>query len=282
MLERILSFYGTKAVLLLLLSAVMITSLVSYDQIDPSLNLATSHNPENLLGFFGSSLGDILLQSLGITNILLIYCLINWAYLLIKNKELKFWYGARILCLFLALVFLSAFLNKYHVEEDGILSNWISDTEIGGVLGFIVNKCLSSYVPVKFLYFTTLSLGCIFFAPALGYSISQYKSFLIFCYKVILKIILVIIGSLVRIINFIRGNPRDYSSLEIKKFAPKIKKSITRKTDDISHAGFELPSIDLFNQNKPKSKQIFLSTFVTRRIQVIDSLLSFNFFEIVS
>jgi S-DNA-T family DNA segregation ATPase FtsK/SpoIIIE len=249
MIGRIWSFYWTKAVILLLIAVVIILSIATYDQIDPSLNLATTGNVENILGVFGANLSDILLQSLGVTNLLLIFVLLNWSYLFLKEKELHFWYGARIFILVCSIALFSVFFNKFHASEDGILSNWMVDVDIGGVVGFVLKK----YLPVRYIEFISLAVAIPLFCISLGYSASQYKTFLVFCYKIVATSLIGMINFAIKVTNFVRGRNGEY--VDVKKFTPKVKKTVvsSKKFDEKTSDGFELPNLDLFNQHKPKS-----------------------------
>jgi S-DNA-T family DNA segregation ATPase FtsK/SpoIIIE len=73
------SVRGTGAFLLILALALLI-AIISYDAADPTFNRATGQNAENLLGSFGASMADLLLQIFGIAAILIILPLASFGY----------------------------------------------------------------------------------------------------------------------------------------------------------------------------------------------------------
>jgi hypothetical protein len=65
MLKKIFLYSKVRATTLLFLAVLLLLSLGSYSDTDPSLNLSTLNEPRNLLGYFGSYLADIFYQLFG-------------------------------------------------------------------------------------------------------------------------------------------------------------------------------------------------------------------------
>ena len=264
MVRYLLSHYITKGIFCFLVSSVILVSILSYDQIDPSWNLATSGATENLLGSFGAILSDLLIQSFGLTNIILVSILFNWSYLLIANRGMNFWYGARFIALLASLFFISTFLSQYTENIYNILADYFSDSGYGGIAGTLLKTLLSSYIPEQYLYLSCFGLGFIFICFALGYSFAQYKSFTMFTMSNSLRFLMlsleIFAKGVLKLFSLISGNKRDYSmlgskKLEMFKIPRKSKEKVSLKKIEPSNNGdgFELPSLDLFNQNKPQS-----------------------------
>ncbi|NDE19877.1 MAG: hypothetical protein EB000_05515, partial [Alphaproteobacteria bacterium] len=71
MLKKIFLYSKVRATTLLFLAVLLLLSLGSYSDTDPSLNLSTLNEPRNLLGYFGSYLADIFYQLFGVASFII-------------------------------------------------------------------------------------------------------------------------------------------------------------------------------------------------------------------
>ena len=69
--------------------AALLAALASYHPTDPSLNTATGTAAQNLLGYAGAHVSDILLQTLGLSSVLLAPIAIGWGWRLWKEHALQ-------------------------------------------------------------------------------------------------------------------------------------------------------------------------------------------------
>ena len=75
---------------LILLGLILSVSFVTYTPEDPTLIYGNEEFPiKNLLGFYGSSISDFLLQSFGLISFLLLITFFSWGLNLILNKDLN-------------------------------------------------------------------------------------------------------------------------------------------------------------------------------------------------
>ncbi len=160
------------ASLLLVMTAVIIVSLVSYDQSDPSFNLVTDRKPTNLLLSFGSHLSDILLQLLGYSAYIIPTYLLACSYQLLYVGQVK-WAFLRFISMLCALTLLSITLNY--------CNDYFSWSVKRGLIGNLYN----SLPKVVFLITYQNYIPCIlsllflvFFLLALGISLKSYINFI--------------------------------------------------------------------------------------------------------
>ncbi len=64
------------------------TTLASYDPYDPSFNTANIHPVHNVLGYFGATIADLLLQGFGAVGVLPVVALLAWAWGLAVNGQI--------------------------------------------------------------------------------------------------------------------------------------------------------------------------------------------------
>lgn len=103
MISKILIYSKTRAFLLLMAAICVAISLASYSQNDPSFNLSTMNEPENLLGYFGSCMADFLYQLCGISAYLLPISLCSWSMLIYRKGFLP-WQKIKIFSLLICIV----------------------------------------------------------------------------------------------------------------------------------------------------------------------------------
>lgn len=70
-------------------SVALLAALVSYHPSDPSLNTATGNSAQNLLGYMGASVSDVILQSLGLAGALLVPVAAGWGWRIWKDHSLQ-------------------------------------------------------------------------------------------------------------------------------------------------------------------------------------------------
>ena len=130
----------------------ILLALISHNPNDPSLNVATGVLPSNLLGFFGSYLSDLLLESFGIiayTIPLMIFLRAFFYFKQIKRFSFK-----GLVVLFLILCMLSGIALE--LPKINMFNNF---ENYGGVLGLIVNSLFSSFFKIHLLFFKLFLLS---------------------------------------------------------------------------------------------------------------------------
>ena len=147
--------------LILILTSVALTiAFTSYSPNDPSFIYGDRNfEIQNLLGIYGSSIADFLLQSFGLTSFLLLLNFLFWGLELIIKKELR----RIILKLFLVVCYL--ILGTVFIYLTFNNSFWLIDNGNSGFVGEITYNFLYNWVPwiesiysVYSLFLITLAL----------------------------------------------------------------------------------------------------------------------------
>jgi S-DNA-T family DNA segregation ATPase FtsK/SpoIIIE len=84
----------------------LLISIFTFSNADPSLNHATGVAPNNLMGLPGAYISDLLLQTFGLAIVLVPVALITWGVRLVRTHHLGF-FGLRLSLLLLALLMMS-------------------------------------------------------------------------------------------------------------------------------------------------------------------------------
>lgn len=131
-----------------IISLISLTSVVFYDNLDPSLNLFSRYLPNNALGYFGSNLADIFLQLFGFfTTLFIIFSSLVLSIFLILGKEIKF-LKTKVFLFLLSIFMLSSMLlelNQYSAA------------------GKITQKYLNKFHPYyQFLFFVLFTFNIFF------------------------------------------------------------------------------------------------------------------------
>jgi S-DNA-T family DNA segregation ATPase FtsK/SpoIIIE len=126
--------------LLLVLAAVLLLSLLSYNVNDPSLNTATGSSVRNLMGYPGSVIADLLLQALGIASLMLVLVPSVWGWRVLRHRVSGLWW-LRLLLLPFSILFLAMALAAL-----GTTSSWFLPVGLGGYAGDLLLPRLAHLV----------------------------------------------------------------------------------------------------------------------------------------
>jgi S-DNA-T family DNA segregation ATPase FtsK/SpoIIIE len=152
--------------MLLLVSTLLLLSLATWRASDPSLNTATaSALPHNWTGLFGAYLGDLLLQSLGMTAFLLPIWLggLGWTWMRSRpgGSGLLRSVGAVLALVFVPVV---VALLPWHWQ-------WQNALPIEGVMGRLMGSLLVHYLnlPGTWIASIVLAAAGLYFATAISF-----------------------------------------------------------------------------------------------------------------
>ena len=135
---------------LIFVSLGLIISFITYSPEDPSfIYLSNKESVANILGLYGSSVSDFLLQSFGIVSFLFAITLICWGYRLLVDKELN------------KLIYKIFFLNLYIISGCTFIyltfntSYWLIDNGNSGFVG----KITFNFINIIFHLFRKIILN---------------------------------------------------------------------------------------------------------------------------
>lgn len=116
-------------VAVLVIVAALAVALATWSIHDPSFNHATGRSPDNLLGYPGAAISDLLMQLFGIASVALILPVAIWGAKLISHRPIL--HLARRLVAWLA----GGLLAAGCIATVPVTATWPLPTGLGGVLG---------------------------------------------------------------------------------------------------------------------------------------------------
>jgi len=129
-------FFDFSGICLALVTASMLTAVVTYHPSDASLNSASSLPPANLLGHSGAVFADVIMQSVGFAVYFLIIGMAAWSWRLIKKQPISH-LSWRLIALVLAVIVGSVWLSGLFVGD-----SWLLSIKMGGSVGSLVHARL--------------------------------------------------------------------------------------------------------------------------------------------
>mgnify|MGYP000459869554 CR=1 FL=1 len=180
-IKRIIEIIG---LLTVLLSFFLLLSLSTYTPEDPNFIFSENTKIQNLFGFYGSVISDLILQSFGIISFLFCVTIFLTGILIIRYKKLK-----NILSnLFYSIIYIFSGSTVTSIYKDD--SFWLIVNGNGGFVGRNIKEFIYSFngsVNQNIIFFLLLSLTIIFFLLSIQFSIKSFfrliKSVLFFVMK---------------------------------------------------------------------------------------------------
>ncbi|NVK20028.1 MAG: DNA translocase FtsK 4TM domain-containing protein [Methylocystaceae bacterium] len=140
------------------LAIVLAVTLISYTPGDPSLNSASPHDVQNLMGPAGAYAADLFVQSIGLVSVVPVLVLLSWAWR-IASKQMVTNLWMRLVMLGAATLLLTIALNAIPTPAEWPLRSG------GGLSGLLLTQRLMDLVTliglgnIAFLQ-TALALAC--------------------------------------------------------------------------------------------------------------------------
>ena len=153
--------------------------LFSYSSLDPSFNNITDQEAQNILGFTGAKIADLLIQILGSSSYMLMLFFLTWSYRLIIFKKLPYFiinlfssiaslliidlifltYEVQILHGFLSLEIFNSLIEPLLIKDNLYLEITLTFTLSILFLTFFLIACALDQKDWKTIFFT-IWLGC--------------------------------------------------------------------------------------------------------------------------
>tara|TARA_B110000438_G_scaffold203133_1_gene194856 strand:- start:906 stop:3026 length:2121 start_codon:yes stop_codon:yes gene_type:complete len=246
--RRLIEFFG---IMLVFFGIFLLSSIISYSPNDPNFIYSPgSAQINNIGGFYGSVVSDLLLQSLGLVSIFLVLNFFIWGFKILINKKIsKF-----TLKLFFTLVYIclgTTILN--------ILSNdsfWLIDNGNGGFVGRVIKENIYYFSPLienQYTIYSLTILAIIFFILSLDIKLSEMNTILFFSFNLIKKTINLFskekkIENIPDLINAqIESAQLEDNDKEKQPILPfSFKNEIKYKKNNV---GFKLPEVNFLEKN---------------------------------
>ena len=166
--KRIIEIIG---LLTVLLSFFLLLSLSTYTPEDPNFIFSENTIIQNLFGFYGSVISDLILQSFGIISFLFCVTIFLTGILIIRYKKLK-----NILSnLFYSIIYIFSGSTVTSIYKDD--SFWLIVNGNGGFVGHNIKEFLYGFnglVDQNIIFFFLIGLTIIFFLLSIQFSIKTF------------------------------------------------------------------------------------------------------------
>lgn len=170
--KRIIEIIG---LLVVLLSFFLLLSLFTYTPEDPNFIFSKNTKIQNIFGFYGSVISDLILQSFGIISFLLCVTIFSTGVLIIRYKKLE-----NILSnLFYSIIYIVSGSTFTSIYKDN--SFWLIVNGNGGFVGRNMKEFIYSFnglIDQNIIFILLLSLTIIFFLLSIRFSIRTFFSFI--------------------------------------------------------------------------------------------------------
>ncbi len=147
---------------LLMLSLSVWLSLASWSHMDPSLNHATTAAPQNLLGYYGAVLSDLLFQWIGLAAIMIAAPIAIWGWKLLTGQPI----GLTLFRLGLWPVGIAALTIAFATITSP--TGWPLATGLGGLVGDLLYNAIKQAAAAAGIAPIMTMAGTILIMPILG------------------------------------------------------------------------------------------------------------------
>tara|TARA_Y100000741_G_scaffold358063_1_gene336713 strand:- start:2503 stop:4626 length:2124 start_codon:yes stop_codon:yes gene_type:complete len=172
--------------IIILIDIFLLLSILSYSPSDPNF----IYNPENIKinnigGFYGSVISDLLLQSFGLISFFIILNLFIWGVkLFIRKKIINF--IPKIFFTFIYIISGTFFISNFSNN-----SFWLVDNGNGGFVGKIIQEKFYIFLNLNdnlYFNYSLLIISLIFFILSLGLSLNEIFKIISFPFLVFKKL----------------------------------------------------------------------------------------------
>jgi len=244
-IKRLAEIFGVS---IFIIGVMLFLALITYSPNDPNFIFPDNTKIENLMGFHGSFISDLLFQSVGLIAYLISFTLIFTGINILTTKDFFLFIENNFFSV-LYLIFGSLFFSYYYSDvyslylngHGGFVGNYLSQTSLKSLI--LINEDIVFYILALFIF--------IFFLFSINFNL---KNFFLFIRK---------------ILNFFnRENKKNYTDKSeiINEYIPQdeIKNLIQEDLPFIKNENqvekkvkFKLPSLDLLKIPTKKERENF-------------------------
>jgi len=182
----------------MVIAAVIVATVFSYSPGDPSLNIATDNQAQNVFGAVGAAIADLILQTSGFAGVVPALIIFVWGYKMLRRKRLSV--IGRHPAMVAIYMMMAVTLMSIMLAAITIPSNWPLVAGMGGLIGDLLFNQLtaqlakmtvvvSNWVIVLVLPLPIMAL----FALAVGSTWQEWRDFTVDFFKGVKKLIQTII-----------------------------------------------------------------------------------------
>ena len=173
--------------IIILIDVFLLLSILSYSPSDPNF----IYNPENITinnigGFYGSVISDLLLQAFGIISFFIILNLFVWGIKLFIRKKISN-FITKVFFTFIYIISGTFFISNFSNN-----SFWLVDNGNGGFVGKIIKEKLHIFLSLNdnlYFNYSLLLISLIFFILSLDLRINEILKIVSFPFLIFKKFI---------------------------------------------------------------------------------------------
>ena len=174
-------FIEILGLLIVIISILLFLSILSYSPDDPNFIVSNEKTEiKNILGFYGSAISSLLLQSFGLIIFLFCISLFSMGFLIIKNKNFNYLL-TKILYSMIYLSSGSAFFSIYKNN-----SYWLKVNGNGGFVGQYLNGLIYDFLDLlnyNIIFFSLLAITLFFFFLSIKFNLKTFLNIVTFIFK---------------------------------------------------------------------------------------------------
>ena len=244
-IKRLAEIFGVS---ISLVGAMVLLALITYSPNDPNFIFPDNIKIENLMGFYGSFVSDLLFQSVGLTAYLISFTLIITGINILKTKDFFLFIENNFFSV-LYLVFGSLFFSYYYSDiyalylngNGGFVGNYLNQTFLKSLI--LINEDIVFYILTLFIF--------IFFLLSINFNPKGFFLFITKIFNLFTKVNKKNYTDKSEIIN--EYIPQD----EIKNLIQEDLPFIKNENQSETKIKFKLPSLDLLKNPSKKEREIF-------------------------
>ncbi len=244
-IKRLAEIFG---LFIFLFGSFLLISLISYSPDDPNFIFPDNKEIKNILGFQGSFISDLFLQSIGLISYLISFTLILTGINIVRVKEF-FLVIENIFFSIIYTIFGTLFLSHFYSNTFTLFINGN-----GGFIGSYLDKTFLNYlIQINEVLFYYILITFIFFLFLISINFHPIKFY----------------NSLKKIINFFnKKNTKNYTEKseiiseyipqeEIKNLIQEDLPFIKAENKNINNFKFKLPSLNFLKKSTKKERENF-------------------------
>ena len=246
--NRLIELFGFS---LMLGSIFLLASITSYSPSDPNF-IYTPENTEikNIGGFYGSVVGDFLLQSIGLISIFLVINFFYWGFKLVTEKLINN-FITRTFFTLTYIIFGTTVFNIFYSD-----SFWLIDNGNGGFVGRSIKENIYYFTPLienQYVIYSLILLTIGFFILSLSIKSKEIVNILIFPFLTIKKIIVFFMKEKSKVDSNLGLSTPSLEKEHFEENASKEKQPILPFSNKIEKRNigniFKLPTVNFLEKN---------------------------------
>ena len=271
--NRLMEILG---VVLIFISIFLLASIVSYSPSDPNFIYSPENRQiNNIGGFYGSVISDLLLQSLGLISVFLVLNFFYWGIKIFNKKTISNF----ITKIFFILIYIACgtvFLNILHNN-----SFWLIDNGNGGFVGQAIRENIYYFSPLienQYVVYSLILLTIVFFILSLSIKPNEFIKILLSPFIVIKKIFNLFKKNKKKVYakadfsnaHLQSGNSEENTNKEKQPILPFSKSKQVKNVSD----NFKLPLINFLEENYDlKNRKSIDDSELTKNSEFLEKIL---------